>query len=216
MDLELDGKVAVVTGATRGIGLAIAQRLAAEGCALAVCARDGAAAEALAARLPRAFGAGVDVTDDAALAAFIDAAAAELGAIDCLVANAGGAPGRRELEHSTAEDWVAGYRLTVVHAVGALRACLPHMRAGGGGSAVFISSISARKPAPRAHYGAAKAAESFAAATLAREEFPGGALGTPEQVADVAAFLLSDRASFVNGADVAVDGAQNAPGAFGY
>jgi 3-oxoacyl-[acyl-carrier protein] reductase len=255
MDLGLAGKVAVVTGATRGIGLAIAERLAEEGCQIALCARDGEAAAATAARLG-GLGAGVDVTDDAALGAFVDRTAAELGGIDLLVASAGGAPGQRPLADSTSADWAAGYALTVIHPVAALRACLPHMRARGGGSAVFVSSISAHKPAPRAHYGAAKAAESFAAQTLARElgpdrvrvnavspgsilfegggwarlrdrdpekfarfareEFPGGALGTPEQVADVVAFVLSERGSLINGADVAVDGGQNAPGAFGY
>jgi 3-oxoacyl-[acyl-carrier protein] reductase len=62
--------------------------------------------------------------------------------------------------------------VNVLHAVRALRACVPHMAARGGGSAVFVSSITGHKPAPRAQYGAAKAAEIYAASALARELAP--------------------------------------------
>ena len=193
-----------------------------------------------------------DVTDEAALTAAVDECARELGGLDLVVANAGGAAGGPALEETTAADWerIAGPQRRP--SGGALRAALPHLRARGGGAAVLIASISGTKPQPRAQYAAAKAAEIHLAHTLARElgpdgirvnalspgsilfeggagrgaatpsprpstrgwqrEFPLGRLGTPKEVADVAAFLLSERASWVSGANVVVDGAQNQPG----
>jgi 3-oxoacyl-[acyl-carrier protein] reductase len=258
MDLGLAGKVAFVTGATRGIGRAIAVRLAHEGCAVGICAREGAdaGADELRALGVAAHGVAADVTDEAALRAAVDEVAARLGGLDLVVANAGGAAGGPALEETEAADWQQTMALNVTHPAVLLRAALPHLRARGGGAAVLIASISGMKPQPRAQYAAAKAAEIHLAHTLARElgpdrvrvnalspgsilfegggwasrreadpeafaawveaEFPLGRLGTVEEVADVAAFLLSERASWVSGANVVVDGAQNQPGMAGY
>ena len=260
MELGLDGKVSFVTGATRGIGRAIAARLADEGCAVGLCARDGGevrdAVERLRARGAPAHGVVADVTDEAILTAAVDEVASVLGGLDLVVANAGGAAGGPRLEETTAEDWERTLALNVTHPAILLRAALPHLRARGGGAAVLIASISGMKPQPRSQYAAAKAAEVHLAHTLARElgpdgirvnavspgsilfeggswasrrdadpeafaawvarEFPLGRLGTPEEVAEVVAFLLSERASWVSGANVVVDGAQNQPGIAGY
>jgi 3-oxoacyl-[acyl-carrier protein] reductase len=255
MDLELAGRRALVTGASRGLGRAIAERLASEGCDVALCARDPRGVRDAAGRL-RALGARVhaepvDVTDDAALEAFVGASADALGGLDLVVANAGGSSGGSRIEQAAGGDWRATLELNVVHAAVAVRAAVPLLRAAGGGAALLVASVSGLRPQPNAQYAAAKAALVHVAASLGRElgpdgirvnalspgsilapgggwerrshedpeafgrfvadEFPLGRLGRPEEVADVAAFLLSPRASWISGTNVVVDGAQNRP-----
>jgi 3-oxoacyl-[acyl-carrier protein] reductase len=178
MELDLDGKVAFVTGATRGIGRAIALRLADEGCHVGLCARDADAVATAAAELRAlgvdAHGVAADVTDEASLTAAVDEVAAALHGLDIVVANAGGAAGGPALEDTSADDWQRTLALSVTHPAVLMRAALPHLRARGGGAAVLIASISGMKPQPRAQYAAAKAAEIHLAHTLARELGPDG------------------------------------------
>src|SRR3954470_1486203 len=107
MDLELTGKRSLVTGATRGLGRAIAERLADQGCALAICARDGEevqrTAGALRERGVSVHAAVLDVTDAAALERFVARAGEALGGLDLLVANAGGSAGGERLPAPGAE-----------------------------------------------------------------------------------------------------------------
>jgi 3-oxoacyl-[acyl-carrier protein] reductase len=178
MDLELTGRRALITGATRGIGRAIAERLAAEGCALAICARDedelARAADELRGRGVTVHTGAVDVTDAPALERFVAEAGEALGGLDLLVANAGGAAGEARVEDTDAEAWRVTLELNVVHTAVAARAATPLMRAAGGGAMVFIASISGLRPQPRAQYAAAKAAEIHLAASLGRELGPDG------------------------------------------
>lgn len=257
LDLGLTGKVAVVTGATRGIGRAIALRLAAEGAQVGICGRTAETIERTLAELRGlgvpAHGVVADVTQDGEVERFVDEVAAQLGGVDLAVANVGGSSGGELLDSSTS-DWTRTFDLNLFHAVRTIRASVPYMQARGGGSVVTIASISGWKPAPRAQYGAAKAGEIFLAGALAWElaasrirvntvspgsimfagggwdrvratqperfaafeqrEFPWQRLGTPEEVADVVVFLLSERAAWINGANIAVDGAQGRPSAF--
>ena len=255
MDLEPTGRRALVTGTTRGIGRAIADRLAREGCALAICARDGdelaRAAEDLRARGVTVHGGGRCHRRTGARAFVADTGAA-LGGLDLLVANAGGSAGGERLADAGAEDWRTTLDLNVVHAAVAARAAAPLMRAAGGGAMVFVASISGVRPQPRARYAAEihlavalgrelgpngirvnalspgsivfpdggwdhrRANDTEAFEQWVRDEFPLGRLGRVEEVADVACFLLSARASWISGTNVVVDGAQNQPGMSGW
>jgi 3-oxoacyl-[acyl-carrier protein] reductase len=172
VDLGLRGLRFVVTGASRGIGRAIADSLASEGADVAIIARgrdklDRARAD-LERHGTRIVGIPVDVTDAAALRQGVDDAADRLGGLDGAVANVGGTIGGNLLD-STPEDFTATYELNVGHAVSLTQATVPYMRSGGGGSIVFIASITGLRPAPRTTYAAAKAAEIHLAATLAHE-----------------------------------------------
>jgi 3-oxoacyl-[acyl-carrier protein] reductase len=161
-DAPLAGKAAIVTGAARNIGRAIALRLAADGCAVLVCANTdaGGAAETVS-LIERAGGRAVahiaDITDEDAVAALTQAAAEAFGRIDMLVNNAA-IRDHRPLTDMTLADW---RRVTAVILDGAFlcaRACAPHMIAAGGGAIVNIGGLAGHLgDADRAHVVAAKA-----------------------------------------------------------
>ena len=172
MDLGLKGKNAVVLGGTRGIGRAIAATLAGEGSNVAICARNAEQVAATVAELKasgiNATGGTVDVADGAALKAWVEGAAKELGGIDLLFANAGAmAQG-----HDPA-SWEQNFRLDVLGAVHAFDAARPFLEASGetSGDAAFviISSIAAAQADFASSYGPIKAALIHMAKGLARQ-----------------------------------------------
>ena len=162
MDLELKGRKALVTGATQGIGLRIAQTLADEGVDVAICARTAANVKATVESLRKkgvnAIGDAVDVADSAAYVKWIDSAAERLGGLDIFVSNTTASP-----SVGGANGWKLGFEIDVMGAVRGCETVLPHLRKSKGGAIVLISSISGLIskviPAPGAHqYGASKAA----------------------------------------------------------
>jgi NAD(P)-dependent dehydrogenase (short-subunit alcohol dehydrogenase family) len=143
MNLELADKVAIVTGASRGIGRAIARVLAAEGMRVALAARTRSELESLAAELPtRSLVVALDLEEPDAAQRLIDATVAELGRIDALVNNAG-ATKRGDFVALTDEDWRGGFELKFFGAVRCCRAAWPHLAASRG-SIVNIAGIGGR------------------------------------------------------------------------
>ena len=157
MDLGLDGKVALVTGGSRGIGRAIADAFADEGCGVAICARGAEdlsrTREEIAARGVPVHVAACDVAVQEQLAEFVTASAAALGRIDVLVNNASALA-----DGETEDDWAASFQVDLMHAVRATQLVLPHLERAGGGAIVHISSISGMGPDDAAAYSAMKAA----------------------------------------------------------
>jgi len=141
MDLGLAGRRALVTAASRGIGLAIARTLADEGAHVAICARGAGGLEAarkdLEGRGVRVFARSVDVADGEALKAFVGEAAEALGGLDIFVSNASGGPGLGEAA------WRANFEIDVLSAARGVEAALPHLVASEAASIVFISSTAA-------------------------------------------------------------------------
>jgi 3-oxoacyl-[acyl-carrier protein] reductase len=175
MDLQLKGKKAIVIGASRGIGKAIAEALADEGCDVAICARGQAGVDAVVASLKakgvKAIGGAVDIADGPALKDWITETAGALGGLDVLVSNASALTlGAGE------EDWKAMYDLDLMGAVRSLEAARPFLEKAGAehGDAAFIitSSVSAAEASTPSAYGAIKAALIHYAKGVAREGAP--------------------------------------------
>ncbi len=230
MDFGLEGRVALVTGASRGIGRAIADALEAEGARVARASRSS----------PYAF----DSADLGAVDGLVDAVQADLGPIDVYVANTGGPPRFADPLAIPAAEWEAAHRTLVVSPMLIMGRVVPGMRERGFGRVVAVSSSTAVEPLPglqlstanrpgllaafkhlaREHAGAGVtfnavlpgriATERLAsgyggldvAQEAAREEVPAGRLGTPEEVAAAAVFLCSAAASYVTGQSLLVDG----------
>jgi NAD(P)-dependent dehydrogenase (short-subunit alcohol dehydrogenase family) len=246
MDLEMKGAKAIVTGATRGIGNRIAEKLLEAGADLAFCARDAeAVAECEKAWAARGFhvkGAAVDVGDADAYRAWLAGAAQWLGGCDAFVHNVSGGGGA-----GGDEKWRANFEIDLMGAVRGLEALEDHL-AKDGGSVLFVSSTAGLETYPFVQpYNVMKAglivyakqisqvlgkkgvrvncispgATTFPGGNWERHkvnypdyynstvaEIPFGRLGTAEEVADAGVFLLSQRASWITGVNLIVDGGQ--------
>jgi 3-oxoacyl-[acyl-carrier protein] reductase len=247
VDLGLEGRVALVTGSTRGIGLAIAQRLVREGASVVVNGRDELRTAAARRDLHAAAAHAADVTQPDACAKLVAAVERELGRLDVLVCNVGSGASVPPGQEDDAE-WQRVLALNLFSATNVVAASKPLLKASGG-AIVCISSICGVEAlgCPLAYSGA-KAALNAYVRGAARElgpsnvrinaiapgniVFPGSTwerklaqegaavkamlerdvalrrLGTPEEIADLAAFLASTRSSFTTGAVFIVDGGQ--------
>ncbi len=175
MNLDLTDKIAIVTGSSRGLGLASALALAAEGCKVTLCARGAARLEEAAAEVRTACGAGdrvlavaADLATPAGVQAVVDQTIRQFGGLDILVNNIGLARGA-DLLATNDEDWQEAFDQTLYPAIRASRLAVPHMRARGGGVILMIASIFGRETGGRMTYNAVKAAEISLAKSLAQQ-----------------------------------------------
>jgi len=175
MDLELDGKIAVVTGSSRGLGLAAAAALLREGCQVTICARNAQRLDEAAAELrtvaPRD-GCLLAVAADLATASGVEAVVSRtvdtFGGLDILVNNVGLAKGAG-ITDTTDAEWQEAFDQTLYPAIRASRLAVPHMRRRGGGAIVMIASIWGRESGGRMTYNAVKAAEISLAKAMAQQ-----------------------------------------------
>jgi NAD(P)-dependent dehydrogenase (short-subunit alcohol dehydrogenase family) len=254
LELNLSGKVALVTGGSEGIGNGIARKLAAEGCRVAMCARRqdvlADAAEAISSEAgARVLAVAADVTLAADVERFVNEAVSEFGGIDILVNNAGRSAAHY-FENATEAMWQEDFDLKFWAAVRGSRMAVPHMKARGGGSIVNITHPGGKAPGPdsvptsvsrAAGIALSKAMSKDLAQHRIRvntvcltnirsaqaerawkasgrdldyeawcdelgKDVPLGRMGEPGEVADLVAFLVSDRGAFITGAAINLDG----------
>ena len=174
MDLRLNRKRALVTGGTRGIGHAVVEALAHEGCQVSFCARTADAVGVVETELRQrghtAFGTPVDVCDDTSVADWTEASAARMGGIDIVVANAGAVANKPELA-----AWRAGFDTDIMGTVVTVEHAIPFLRRSDAGSVVVMSSVAALEIyAGERPYTAIKAALTAYASGLAQRLAPDG------------------------------------------
>lgn len=162
MDLGITGKVALVTGGSRGLGKYAALSLAREGAHVAICGRTQATLDATTAELEgfgaRALGVVADVSDPAAMPALHQAVADGLGPVDILVNNAGGSRARQDIAELPLDEFKAAFDLNLFGGFQLMREVIPHMRAQGWGRIINIASIYGREHGGNLSYMSAKAA----------------------------------------------------------
>ncbi len=257
MDLALTGRVAMVAAASKGIGRAIAESLAREGCRLSICSRSedslGAARAAIAKEAPGAEVQTIacDLSKPADLEAWFRSAESRFGAVDILVTNAGGPPAAK-FDQLTEEQWRAGIDGTLMNVIRLSRLVLPAMRARKWGRIVHMTSFVAKQPADLLTVSSTiRAGISALTKTMANQVGPDNVLvnavlpgyvatdrqvelntirakqegisleeyttrnaqgiplrrsAQPRELGDVVAFLCSERASYVSGVSLLVDG----------
>jgi 3-oxoacyl-[acyl-carrier protein] reductase len=178
MDLSLTDKAAIVTGSSRGLGLASARALVAEGCRVCICARgperlaEAAIEVEAAARRPNmVLAVQADVSTQAGVDLVVARTVETFGRLDVLVNNVGLAGGAGLVDTTDAE-WQAAFDLTLFPAIRASRAAVPHLREAGGGAIIMIASIYGREAGGRMTYNAVKAAEISLAKSLAQQLAP--------------------------------------------
>jgi 3-oxoacyl-[acyl-carrier protein] reductase len=256
MDLGLKGKVAIVAASSQGLGKATAEAFAAEGCRLALCARNATALERVADHIRsqhkvEAYFEPVDVTDPAAVQHFVAAIVEKFGSVDICVTNAGGPPAKGFLA-ATLEDWQKAVAANFLSTVYFAREVIPHMQKKRWGRIITITSITTKQPVPdlvlsnavrTAVVGLVRSlanefgkdgilvnnvgpgytatdrlknlakARSTASGKSEDEVFAGwavdsalGRIGQPREFADTVVWLASERASYITGQTILVDG----------
>ena len=175
MDLELTDKVAIVTGSSRGLGLASAKALASEGCRVCICARGKAQLDRAANELrsevtgaDRILAVCADLTTTVGVETVVGETVSQYGGLDILVNNVGQAGGGHLLE-TTDEDWHQAFDATLYPAIRASRLAVPHMRLRGGGVILIVASIWGRESGGRMTYNAVKASQISLAKALAQQ-----------------------------------------------
>ena len=175
MDLELFGRVAIVTGSSRGLGFASAAALVREGCWVTICARgeerlNEAAAELgqMAGNDDRILAVAADLATAGGVKAVVEGTVDAFGGLDILVNNVGVARGAG-IADTTDAEWQEAFDQTLFPAVRASRLAVPHLRKRGGGAIVMIASIWGRESGGRMTYNAVKAAEISLAKAMAQQ-----------------------------------------------
>lgn len=256
MDLGLKNRVALVAASSQGIGLATAEAFAAEGCRVAMCARNSDRLQAAADKIRKEYGVevfseAIDVSDSTSVSRFVANVTAKFGSVDICVTNAGGPPAKGFLA-CTLEEWRHALEFNFLSAVYFAREVIPHMQRKRWGRIVTITSITTKQPvADLVLSNAVRAAVVGLVRSLANEfgkdgilvnnvgpgftaterlkelararaagsgkselelfdawaaDAPVKRLGEPREVAETIVWLASERASYVTGQTVLVDG----------